>query len=147
MNRKKIDAAAVHQNHFARIAGPDPQARTKCAWCRALPNLGGETGRGRGNDPPALGPGRRAWLHVARGAVRLNGETLNAGDAAAITDLEQIAMRADIDAELLLFDLADLRLKDSPWAGVATLSLATGPINLLLLNSPWRAWPASNCGR
>jgi len=54
----------------------------------------------------ALAPGRRAWLQVARGSVRLDGEVLEAGDAAAITDIELVSVRAQTDAELLLFDLA-----------------------------------------
>jgi hypothetical protein len=45
-------------------------------------------------------------LQVARGSVRLDGEVLKAGDAAAVTDVEQLAVRAETDAELLLFDLA-----------------------------------------
>ena len=31
-------------------------------------------------------PGRKAWLQVAKGEVSVGAETLNAGDAAAITD-------------------------------------------------------------
>jgi redox-sensitive bicupin YhaK (pirin superfamily) len=53
-----------------------------------------------------LSPGRRAWLQVARGEVHVEGRALRAGDGAAITDVEQIAVRAGTDAELLLFDLA-----------------------------------------
>jgi quercetin 2,3-dioxygenase len=34
----------------------------------------------------APGPGRRAWVHVARGAVTLNGRPLVAGDGAAASD-------------------------------------------------------------
>ena len=33
-----------------------------------------------------LAPGRYAWVHVARGAVSLNGSTLGAGDGAAVSD-------------------------------------------------------------
>lgn len=54
----------------------------------------------------ALGPGRGAYLHVARGRVALNGTTLGAGDAAAIEGEEHIAVSAVDDAEILLFDLA-----------------------------------------
>ena len=101
--QKTIDAAAV-QNHFARIAGPDPQenevrlVQDAEIWAARL-DAGIEAIH-------PLGPGRRAWLQVARGAVHLDGQVLTAGDAAAITDLEQIAVRAEQDSEVLLFDLA-----------------------------------------
>jgi redox-sensitive bicupin YhaK (pirin superfamily) len=53
-----------------------------------------------------LAKGRHAWLHVARGALTLNGDRLAAGDAAAIDAPGPLALRGDGDAELLLFDLA-----------------------------------------
>lgn len=49
--------------------------------------------------------GRKLWLQVARGAVEVDGETLNAGDAAAWTDADTLAVRALDAAELLLFDM------------------------------------------
>ena len=51
-------------------------------------------------------PGRHAWLHVARGAVDLNGHALEEGDGAAASDEERIDIAAREDAEILLFDLA-----------------------------------------
>lgn len=52
-----------------------------------------------------LRKGRRAWVHVARGSVTLNGERLDAGDAAAIEVPGELAL-AGVDAgEVLLFDL------------------------------------------
>jgi redox-sensitive bicupin YhaK (pirin superfamily) len=101
--QKAIDAEAV-TNHFARIAGPEPQTnevrlvQDAEIWAARL-DAGVEAIH-------ALAPGRRAWLHVARGSVRLDGEVLEAGDAAAITDIELVSVRAQTDAELLLFDLA-----------------------------------------
>jgi redox-sensitive bicupin YhaK (pirin superfamily) len=52
-----------------------------------------------------LGAGRRAWLQVTRGAVTLGGERLEAGDGAALEDEAQIAIKAEEDAEVLLFDM------------------------------------------
>ncbi len=50
---------------------------------------------------------RKAWLQVARGEVTLNGETLSAGDGAAISDLSSLVLIGGADeAEVLLFDLA-----------------------------------------
>jgi quercetin 2,3-dioxygenase len=50
-----------------------------------------------------LAKGRYAWLQVARGTVDLNGQTLNAGDGAAIEDERTLNLRGD--GEILLFDL------------------------------------------
>ena len=53
-----------------------------------------------------LAPGRHAWLQVARGAVSLNGQKLEQGDGAAVSEEQALAIRAEKDAEILLFDLA-----------------------------------------
>ncbi len=53
----------------------------------------------------ALAPGRRAWLQVARGAVQLNGTTLQTGDGAGIENEPAMKLTADGSAEVLLFDL------------------------------------------
>jgi len=52
-----------------------------------------------------LAPGRRAWLQVARGALKLNGTTLQAGDGAGIENEPTLRLAADGSAEVLLFDL------------------------------------------
>jgi redox-sensitive bicupin YhaK (pirin superfamily) len=54
----------------------------------------------------ALAPGRYAWVHVARGAVSLNGSTLGAGDGAAVSDEATLEITGAARAEVLLFDLA-----------------------------------------
>ena len=101
--QKTIDAAAV-RNHFGRIAAPDPAAnevrlvQDAEIWVAKL-DADVEAIR-------PLEPGRRAWLHVARGAVKLGEEVLTAGDAAAITDQEQIAVKSNEESEVLLFDMA-----------------------------------------
>ena len=53
-----------------------------------------------------LGKGRHAWLQVAKGAVELNGQSLNQGDGAAASEEEKIVVKGTDDAEVLLFDLA-----------------------------------------
>ena len=54
------------------------------------------------------GEGRYAWLQVATGAVKVNGQLLNTGDGAAITKETKLEIvgAADEDSEFLLFDLA-----------------------------------------
>lgn len=53
-----------------------------------------------------LKPGRRAWLHVARGSVTVNGQALDEGDAVAVQDEQAIELSQGKAAEVLLFDLA-----------------------------------------
>ena len=56
-----------------------------------------------------LPPGRHAWVQVVRGQVELNGQALEAGDGAALSDEGTVRLRGRQDggeAELLLFDLA-----------------------------------------
>ncbi len=53
-----------------------------------------------------LDPKRHAWLQIARGAARLNGVALEAGDGAAVSGEELLEGAARDGAELLLFDLA-----------------------------------------
>jgi len=52
-----------------------------------------------------LAPGRRAYVHVARGAVTANGQALEAGDALKAVDAGEIVLDHARDAEILLFDL------------------------------------------
>ena len=49
---------------------------------------------------------RRVYVHVARGRIVANGETLDAGDALALTDTGSLTLSNGADAEVLVFDLA-----------------------------------------
>ena len=49
--------------------------------------------------------GRRAYVHVARGSVAVNGERLGPGDAVKLDGGARIALSDGDDAEVLLFDL------------------------------------------
>ncbi len=53
-----------------------------------------------------LSPGRHAWLHVARGALHLNGQALKTGDGAAVSEESALTLDDAAAAEVLLFDLA-----------------------------------------
>jgi redox-sensitive bicupin YhaK (pirin superfamily) len=52
-----------------------------------------------------LAAGRHAWLHLAEGKVRLNGQELSAGDAAMLDGTETAELKAVENAQVLLFDL------------------------------------------
>ena len=54
-----------------------------------------------------LHPGRKAWVHVIRGAASVNGRSLSTGDAAALTGEKAVAIQGDeANTEVLVFDLA-----------------------------------------
>jgi redox-sensitive bicupin YhaK (pirin superfamily) len=48
---------------------------------------------------------RRIWLQIARGVVEIDSATLRAGDAIAWNNADVINVRANEDAEILLFDM------------------------------------------
>jgi quercetin 2,3-dioxygenase len=58
-----------------------------------------------GTASHALKPSRHAWLHVAEGEVKLNGDTLKGGDAAAFSGETKLALTATRPSQVLLFDL------------------------------------------
>jgi quercetin 2,3-dioxygenase len=51
-----------------------------------------------------LAPGRRIYVHLARGRLRANGEVLEAGDALK-SDARQLELEGGAAAEVLVFDL------------------------------------------
>ena len=52
-----------------------------------------------------IGPARRAYVHVARGAIAANDVALQAGDALKLLDTGALALHRGRDAEVLVFDL------------------------------------------
>ncbi len=56
----------------------------------------------------ALAKGRHAWVQVARGEVAVNGRALRAGDGAALSDEDEVAVEGAgaSGGEALVFDLA-----------------------------------------
>jgi hypothetical protein len=56
----------------------------------------------------ALDVGRRAWLQVVRGALRIEGVSLEQGDGALLTDASSLAIDSLDETELLLFDIASM---------------------------------------
>jgi redox-sensitive bicupin YhaK (pirin superfamily) len=52
-----------------------------------------------------LPPGRAAWVHVAEGKATVNGQTLQAGDAAALENEAKVELTGNAAAQVLLFDL------------------------------------------
>lgn len=52
-----------------------------------------------------LPAGRHAWIHVARGQVKVNGEALGEGDGASTSDAGTLALEGVDGADVLVFDL------------------------------------------
>ncbi len=52
-----------------------------------------------------LAPGRRAYVHVARGRLTVNGHVLEAGDALKASGIAEIVLEKGEGAEALLFEL------------------------------------------
>lgn len=52
-----------------------------------------------------LAAGRRAYVHVVRGAVEVNGVTLKTGDALKLSDVATVDISGGQQAEVLVFDL------------------------------------------
>ena len=53
----------------------------------------------------SLAPGRRLYVHVARGEVTANGQKLLAGDALKAAGVSAIRLEAGRDSEVIVFDL------------------------------------------
>jgi redox-sensitive bicupin YhaK (pirin superfamily) len=53
----------------------------------------------------SIAPGRKAYVHLVRGALKVNGQALQTGDAAVMADETQIELSDAQDAEVLVFDL------------------------------------------
>ena len=54
----------------------------------------------------ALDPARKAYVHLVRGTLEVNGHALQAGDALLLHDEALITLGQASDAEVLVFDLA-----------------------------------------
>jgi quercetin 2,3-dioxygenase len=100
--QNRVDADAK-RGKLALIAGPEGSgaAVTIHQDARVYATLldGGES------VTHAIAPGRRAYVHVARGSVAVNGVALAAGDAAKIEAEARITLGDGVDAEVLVFDL------------------------------------------
>ena len=54
----------------------------------------------------ALRPGRKAYVHLVRGQLQVNGHTLTGGDAALLDGEPRVMLAGGVQAEVLVFDLA-----------------------------------------
>jgi quercetin 2,3-dioxygenase len=52
-----------------------------------------------------LEPGRHAWVHVARGSAKVNGQALEDGDALALSEEAAVEVEGTSGGEVIAFDL------------------------------------------
>jgi redox-sensitive bicupin YhaK (pirin superfamily) len=101
--QKPVDREAARRG-FALLASQDGRdgslqiAQDASLWLALIEN-------GDRRELP-LGSGRSAWVHVARGAVEVNGHALSEGDGAALTSADAVTLAGTGSAEVLVFDLA-----------------------------------------
>jgi quercetin 2,3-dioxygenase len=50
-------------------------------------------------------PGRRIYVHVARGSINANGTRLATGDALKLTDTTTLTLKEGLESEVIVFDL------------------------------------------
>ncbi len=100
---KQFDVAAK-RGKLALIASPDGRAGSVTIHQDAL--VYAALLDGAESAVHAVAAGRKAYVHVARGEVVVNGQPLRAGDALKATGEREIRLEGGSDAEVLLFDLA-----------------------------------------
>jgi len=101
---EKHFSAADKRGRLALLASPDARAGSVKLHADASLYAGLLDGDERAELEVA--PGRRVYVHVARGAVSVNGQALEAGDAAKFTGETRFVLDRGRDAEVLVFDLA-----------------------------------------
>jgi hypothetical protein len=101
--QKDFDSTG-RQNAFQLVASPDGEEGALKIHQDAriyVANL--EAGKSISYD---LHEGRSAWLQVLRGSVAVNGTALETSDGVAVGEEARLDIRANKDAEVMLFDLA-----------------------------------------
>ncbi len=53
-----------------------------------------------------LAPGRKAYVHLVRGDLQVNGQSLQGGDALMFDGVDRLTLEQGQDAEVLVFDLS-----------------------------------------
>ncbi|MCU0700084.1 MAG: pirin family protein [Myxococcaceae bacterium] len=101
---QKTFAASDKQGRLKLVASPDGQdGSVRIHSSTRL--YAGLFRKGERSELP-LAKDRHAWVHVARGEVQLNGQTLKAGDGAALSNEGLVKVEGVSDGEVLVFDLA-----------------------------------------
>lgn len=95
--------SAGRDNQWQLVASPDAESGSLKIHQNAriyLAHLDAGTSLAR-----LIEPDRAAWLQILRGSLTMDGQTLEAGDGVAMEDLAEFVIKAEVDSELMLFDL------------------------------------------
>ncbi|MGB7501950.1 MAG: pirin family protein [Azonexus sp.] len=101
---QKSFADAEKRGRLRLIASPDGAAGSVTIHADALLYAGLFDGGEAATLP--LDPARKAYVHVARGTLAVNGHNLRKGDAALLANENNLTLSDGHDAEVLVFDLA-----------------------------------------
>ena len=101
--QKHFDATAK-RGRLAVVASPDGRDDSVTIHADASIRAGLFDGAERLEQ--AIDPTRIAYVHVVRGAIRVNDHSLRSGDAARIEGESRLVLEGGQDAEVLVFDLA-----------------------------------------
>jgi redox-sensitive bicupin YhaK (pirin superfamily) len=102
---QKPFAAEARRGRLRVVASPDAHDESLTLHADAVVYAGlfsaGETAE------LGLRPGRHAWVQVAHGRARIQGQELEAGDGAALSEERVVRIEGvETDADVLVFDLA-----------------------------------------
>jgi quercetin 2,3-dioxygenase len=100
---QKTFTSAEKQGRLRLVASPGGEEGSVTIFTDAR-LYAGLFDRGEGAEH-ALLPGRHAWVQVARGELKIQGELLRAGDGIALTDEALVRLEGVAQSEVLLFDL------------------------------------------
>jgi quercetin 2,3-dioxygenase len=100
---QKTFASATKQGKLKLVASPDGAdgsvtIHADAALYAGLFNAGESASL-------ALASGHKSYVHLVRGELKVNGQTLKTGDAAKLVDESVVNLTDAVDAEVLVFDL------------------------------------------
>ena len=100
---QKSFPASERQGRLRVVAAPDGREGSVSIHADAVVHAALLDAGERAELP--LSADRHAWVHVARGQVKVNGQLLGEGDGAALSSEERVQLEGVAGAEVLLFDL------------------------------------------
>ena len=101
---QKTVPEAAKRGQLALVAAPEAAEHTVKIHADARMYAG--LFDGAENATLALNPARKAYVFLVRGALQVNGQALQAGDAAMLQAESSLALSGGQHAEVLVFDLA-----------------------------------------